>query len=118
MKISLITKIELLAKGIFPNWVHSGDVEAFAMSENYKASHGDRRARDLVAQGILERVKEGVSVKYRYVPPELRKVEAKERSESPPKEMKKFWQRVNQETKPVQFAEPFKKVVITNQQLF
>ncbi len=101
----------------YPRAVHKGEIGRKAVLEwGYENENSGRRCRELENDGILERVEnEKGEVMYRYVPPELRKVEAKE---SPPKEMKKFWQRVNQETKPVQFAEPFKKVVITNQQLF
>lgn len=73
-KISLITKIEILAQGKFPNWIPAGEIELFSINQGYLATHGGRRARDLVAQGKLERVKDGVSVKYRwnpnYSPPE------------------------------------------------
>lgn len=86
MKISLITKIELLASGKYPNWIPAGEIEIFSQHEGYLATHGGRRARDLVAKEILERVKDGVSVKYRFIPPEQRT-----KIESPPKIPKRYF---------------------------
>lgn len=110
MKTSLVTKLELLAKGYYPNLVNGGEFERLAMSEGMKASNASRRCREMVEAGILERIP-GKSVSYRWIPPESRKVEPKE---SPPVIPKKFWQRVNQETRQVKFIEPFKKVETTN----
>lgn len=91
MKLSLITKLELLAKGYYPNALNGGEFERLAMSEGMKASNASRRCREMVEAGILERIG-GKSVSYRWIPPENRP------GEPPPKVPKKFWQGVNQRT--------------------
>lgn len=116
MKISLIQKLEIFARGRYPNWINGGEFERLAMDEGKKASNASRRLREMYAAGILERHEEK-SVSYRFIPPNLRTIEAKEKESPPPRESpkqaKKFWARVNQTTEPVKFVEAFKNKVET-----
>ena len=66
MKISLKTKITIHLKGIYPHWLHSGDLERFGMAEGQKGETTGRRARELAASGVLERKEVNGSVLYRY----------------------------------------------------
>lgn len=116
MKLSLITKLELLAKGYYPNALNGGEFERLAMSEGMKASNASRRCREMVEAGILERIG-GKSVSYRWIPPENR-IEQVE----PPKVPKKFWQEVNQRTigivEEINKIPAFKEKAETKQSLF
>lgn len=38
------------------NPVHGGEIERYAMSQNFKASNGTRRARELVEEGKLKAI--------------------------------------------------------------
>lgn len=72
MKISLKSQLYDMAKRHYPKWINGGEFERYAMSNGYKPSHADRRARDLVKEGSLQRrkVEGGVSVEYIYRSPE------------------------------------------------
>ena len=83
-KISLIEKIELLAKGKYPHPVNGAEFERLAMDEGKKAANAGRRCRELesgevwTSGGIrhirkaLERMNDGrKSVSYRWIPNEL-----------------------------------------------
>lgn len=80
-KISLIEKIELLAKGKYPHPVNGAEFERLAMDEGKKAANAGRRCRELesgevwTSGGIrhirkaLERMNDGrKSVSYRWIP--------------------------------------------------
>lgn len=40
------------------NPVHGGEIERYAMSQNYKASNGTRRCRELVNEGKIKAIYE------------------------------------------------------------
>ena len=64
--MSLINQIKLKFQGVYPSWINSGEIEKYGIELGYKASHADRRMRDLFTNGVLEKRKNGVSVDYRY----------------------------------------------------
>lgn len=66
MKISLKEKILVYTKGLYPRAVHSGDLERFGQSQGQKGETTGRRARELAAVGMLERIEINGSVSYRY----------------------------------------------------
>jgi len=67
-KISLKTKITIHLKGIYPHWLHSGELERFGMAEGQKGETTGRRARELAAKRVLEKREVNGSVEYRWLP--------------------------------------------------
>lgn len=51
----------------YPNWINTGEVERWGIELGFKASHADRRMRDLFTEGYLEKRRNGVSMDYRYL---------------------------------------------------
>lgn len=64
-KLSLKSKLLYRLKSAYPHWIHSGTIEEWGISEGYKASHADRRMRDLVKDGKVERRRNGRCEEYR-----------------------------------------------------
>lgn len=71
-KPSLITRIENFARNN-PFWIPGGEYEKLAIQAGYKGSHADRRCRDLVKEGKLDKEMRNGHIWYRYVPEEDQK---------------------------------------------
>ena len=77
MKLALKNKIADRLK-LLGGWVHKGRIEERSKEWGYLAETGDRRCRELVNEGILEKKEERGSVLYRYAKNEIKKEEQAE----------------------------------------
>jgi predicted transcriptional regulator len=78
--MSLKSRISTFYAKNYPKIINGGEIERLAMNIGKKASNASRRLRELHEEGILERIQEGKSVAYRYIPREPIKVEPKQMS--------------------------------------
>ena len=78
MKISLKNKILKRLMEFEGKWIHKGRIEERSKEWGYLADTGDRRCRELHAEGRIEKKEERGSVLYRYAKNEIKKEESKE----------------------------------------
>ena len=73
MKYSTRNRILLELKNAYPLAIHKGELERRALLEwNAEADQAARRCRELVNDGLIERIEnKNRHVEYRYIPPKV-----------------------------------------------